>query len=209
MADPLYLSLWFPQFELASLMPRAVSVMRQFPFSAQRPGVEYVSVQPVAWSESTILERRFRPGVAPEEAAGIASEFLHADYAYIFEAYWDLWTPVALRALSGEQEGEVHYGSWSPQPMLVRFLAFGPEFEEAAYRQDGHIQIDLGLDTPFLHEEIELTPATETHVRNNIQKLVDFTAAIEKNCGISGRQLWSESEGNLAQKLIARLQKVH
>jgi hypothetical protein len=37
---------------------------------------------------------------------------------------------------------------------------------------------------------------------------VSFTAAVEKNCGISGRLLWSESEENLAQKLIARLQGV-
>ena len=35
-----------------------------------------------------------------------------------------------------------------------------------------------------------------------------FTIAVEKNCGITGRVLWSESEENLAQKLISRLQKV-
>ena len=35
MADPLYLSLWFPQFEIEDLMPRALAVMRQFPFSAR------------------------------------------------------------------------------------------------------------------------------------------------------------------------------
>jgi hypothetical protein len=43
----------------------------------------------------------------------------------------------------------------------------------------------------------------------NVQKLVNFTTAVEKNTGISGRVLWSESEENLAQKLIARLQKTH
>ena len=41
-----------------------------------------------------------------------------------------------------------------------------------------------------------------------MQKLVNFTSAVEKNCGISGRVLWSESEDNLAQKLIDRLQRV-
>ena len=39
-------------------------------------------------------------------------------------------------------------------------------------------------------------------------ELVNFTIAVEKNCGITGRVLWSESEENLAQKLIERLQKV-
>jgi hypothetical protein len=41
-----------------------------------------------------------------------------------------------------------------------------------------------------------------------VQKLVDFTNEAEKSSGASGRLLWSESEENLAQKLIARLQKV-
>jgi hypothetical protein len=44
-------------------------------------------------------------------------------------------------------------------------------------------------------------------LRTNIAKLVAFSAAVEKNCGVSGRVLWSESEENLAQKLIARLQQ--
>ena len=43
---------------------------------------------------------------------------------------------------------------------------------------------------------------------DNVQKLVEFTNNVEKNCGISGRVLWSESEENLAQKLVSRLQKV-
>jgi hypothetical protein len=42
-----------------------------------------------------------------------------------------------------------------------------------------------------------------------VQKLVAFTQAVEQNCGITGRVLWSESDENLAQKLIARVQRVH
>ena len=68
MADPLYLNMWFPNFSLSGMMPRALSIMRQFPFSAQIPGITYVSVHPVSWSEATILERRFSPGINPEYA---------------------------------------------------------------------------------------------------------------------------------------------
>jgi hypothetical protein len=46
-------------------------------------------------------------------------------------------------------------------------------------------------------------------VRNNVQKLVDFTTSIEKNSGAKTRLLWSESEENLAQKLVNRLQRVN
>ncbi len=196
MADALYLSLWFPSFTATEMMPRLLSVIRQFPSSAAEPGVAYVAVHPVAWSEPTVLERRFRPGIAPEEAAEVLGELLHDDYAYSLEAAWDLWMP-------GERAEE-----WTLRPQRVRFIAHGTQFDEGAYQEAGHIQADFGLDTPFLYEEVRLTEAAEQRVRANIQKLVEFTSKIEKNCGVSGRVLWSESEENLAQKLIARLQKV-
>lgn len=196
MADSLYLSLWFPSFDEVEILPRTISVLRQIPFSEARDGVTYSAVQPVSWSEPTILERRYRPGVAPEEAVAEVAEFLHDDYAYIFEAYWDLWTP---------PEGGK---KWVLEPSLVRLTAHGMEFEERAAEETGHIQIDFGLDTSFLHEELELTGEAEENIRSNVHKLVEFTAKVEKNAGATGRLLWSESEENLAQKLINRLQRV-
>jgi hypothetical protein len=197
MADSLYLSLWFPSFEEPEILPRAVSVLRQFPFSARRPGVTYVAVHPVSWNEPTILEQRFQLGITPEQAAGVAVELLHEDYAYVFEACWDLWSPSEVSAV------------WVETPTLVRFIAQGAQFEDGAAAETGHIQVDFGLDAPFLHEELSLTPEAEEHVHNNVHKLVQFTALVEKNADATGRLLWSESEENLAQKLIARLQKVN
>jgi hypothetical protein len=195
-ADSLYLSLWFPTFELDEMLPRALAVMRQFPFSARQPGISYVALHPVSWNEPTIFEQRFRPGVPPEEAMLPATDLLHEDYAYLFEAFWDLWIFVPDR-----QE-------WSLQPSLVKFLIHGVEFDEAAYQQDGNVQVDFGIDSPFLQDEVQLTSEAETRVRANVQKLVEFTNKAEKASGASGRLLWSESEENFAQKLIARLQKV-
>jgi hypothetical protein len=196
MADSLYLSLWFPSFDEAEILPRTVSVLRQIPFSPARGGVTYAAIQPVSWSEPTLLERRFRPGVPPEDAAEVVAEFIHDDYAYIFEAYWDLWTPPEASE------------KWALEPSLVRLTAHGMEFEERAAEESGHMQIDFGLDTSFLHEEVEFTSETERNVRSNVHKLVEFTAKVEKNSGATGRLLWSESEENLAQKLINRLQRV-
>ncbi len=196
MGDSLYLSLWFPSFDEPEILPRTVSVLRQIPFSPARDGVTYAAIQPVSWSEPTILKRRFLPGILPEDAAEVVAELLHDDYAYIFEAYWDLWTP---------PEGAE---KWVLEPSLVRLVAHGMEFEEHAAEEAGHIQIDFGLDTSFLHEEVEFTSEAERNVRSNLQKLVEFTANVEKNAGATGRLLWSESEENLAQKLINRLQRV-
>src|SRR5947199_3116956 len=79
MADPLYLSLLFPDFDVEDMLPRALAVMRQFPFSAQQPGISYVALYPVSWNEPTILEQRFRVGIPPEEAVQIAADLLHED----------------------------------------------------------------------------------------------------------------------------------
>jgi hypothetical protein len=195
MADPLYLNLWFPFFEVDNMLPHALNVMRQFPFSVARPGITYLALHPVSWNEPTILERRFTPGVSAEAAVLIASDLLHEDYAYLFEAFWDLWV------VTGN-------GEWTLQPSAVKFLVHGTEFDEGVHQQEGHIQVDLGLDSPFLQEDVPLTSEAEVRVRANVQKLVEFTSKVEKNSGANARLLWSESEQNFAQKLIARLQKV-
>ena len=155
-----------------------------------------MALHPVSWNEPTIFEQRFRPGVSPEEAVLLASDLLHEDYAYLFEAYWDLW-------IFAE-----HQRWWSLQPSRVKFLVHGVEFEEGTYRQDGHVQVDFGIDSPFLQDTVQLTSEAEARVRANVQKLVEFANKAEKNSGANGRLLWSESEENFAQKLIARLQKV-
>jgi hypothetical protein len=200
MADSLNLSLWFPSFTEREMMPRTLGVMRHFPFSTMRPGIGSVAVYPLTWEETPIYEQSFDYRIDPERAMALAGEFLHDDYAYQFEALWDLWVP---------KEDEEDEDEWEIRPQPVNFLVHGLKFDEGDYQRSGHIQVDFGLDTPFLHEEMEFTDATEEKVKQNVQRLVGFTTAVEKNCGLSGRVLWSESEENLAQKLIARLQKSH
>lgn len=195
MADSLYLSLWFPSFSQDEMLPKLSCVLRHFPFAAERPGIGYLAVHPISWNEPVIYQETFDFRATPQHAISTAGEFLHDDNAYEFEALWDLWTP-------DEERG------WVRAPRAVRFLARGLTFDEGAYEQEGHVQVDFGLDTPFLYEDVKLTPMAEMHVRDNVQKLVGFTIAVEKNCGTSARLLWSESDENLAQKLIARLQKV-
>jgi hypothetical protein len=196
MADTLYLSLWFSDFETAEMLPHLLRVMQQFPFSKILPGIINVALYPISWEQPTILERRYRPGVPPEEAIIIAADLLHEDYAYVFEANWDLWTP------------ETPEGAWTLRPSPVTFIARGEEFEDSEAETEGQIQVDFGLDTPFLHEELEFTGELESRVRANVKMLVDFINQVEKNAGAATRLLWSESDENLAQKLISRLQRV-
>src|SRR5258708_9899490 len=195
-SDLLCLSLWFPDFSGPEMLPHAFSVLQQFPFSAQRPGISYFALHPVSWNEATVLERRFPGGIDPGQATLIAAEQVHDDYAYVFEAHWDLWTPDA----SNEK--------WVLEPAAVKFIIQGEEFDEGSFRQTGHIQIDFGLDSYFLQPETELSEQTRAKIRDNVAKLVEFSTKVEKSSGASARLLWSESEESLAQQLIARLQKV-
>jgi hypothetical protein len=200
MADQLYLNLWFPSFAESEMMPRVLSVLKQFPFSTRLPGIGHVAVHPLSWSEPAVYEESFDYRTDPENAVARIGEHIHADYAYVLEAAWDLWVPV--------QEGDLDE-SWKLDPERVRFLAHGSTFDGGTYQDQGHVQVDFGLDTPFLHDETDYTPELAARVKANVHKLVMFTQSVEKNCGVSGRVLWSESDENLAQKLIAKLQKVN
>jgi hypothetical protein len=171
------------------------AVLQQFPFSEQRPGITYVAIQPVSWNEVSILEQRYSPGIPPEQAMVVAADLIHDDYAYVFEAYWDLWTP-------NEQ------GEWQLVPSLVTFRAQGEEFDEGTQEETGHIQIDFGLDTLFVQETVKLTEETQAKIRENVLRLLEFTKKIEMKTRATSRRLWSESDETLPQKLIARLQKV-
>ena len=132
MSDPLYLSLWFADFSGPEMLPHAFAVLQQFPFSAQRPGITYFALHPISWNEATVLERRFPSGIDPGQATLIAAELVHDDYAYVFEAHWDLWTP----DMSNE--------NWVLEPAIVKFIVQGEEFDDGAYQQTGHVEVDFG-----------------------------------------------------------------
>lgn len=204
MADRLYLSLWFPNFRLPSLAPAIVCILKQFGAPGSTARVRAATTYPISWNETPVYQRVYGEDEvqdsAPEQAVADATENLHDDFAYEFELPWDLWVAETVGGLDA---------TWKQEPVTVRVAGFGPEFDEGAYEQNGQIRVDFGLDTPFLLEEVDLDEVGAEHIKRNVQKLVEVTNAIQQNCGISSRLLWSESGENLAQKLIARLQRVN
>jgi hypothetical protein len=204
MADRLYLSLWFPNFRLPALAPAIVSVLKQFAGAAPALRVHAAATYPISWNEPPFYQRIYEEDEvkesAPERAVAEATEILHDDFAYEFEVNWELWMA---------ETGGGFDTTWKQESVIVRVVGFGPEFDEGAYEQNGEVRVDFGLDTPFLLEEVELDELGAEYVKRNVQKLVEITNAIQENCGISSRLLWSDSGENLAQKLIARLQRVN
>lgn len=207
MADQLYLSLWYPNFRLIALPAALEKVMELFGTVAGSSRVKAAAIYPISWNEPPIYQRVYdeehEPDIEasqPRQAISAATEMLHDDFAYEFEMAWELWVPEGGGGLDP---------IWKKEPSVVRIVGYGPEFDEGAYEQNGHIRIDFGPDTPFLQEDVNLDEEAAAHVKQNVQMLVDFTNAIQQHAGISTRLLWSESGESLAQKLIARLQSVN
>src|SRR5580704_682643 len=207
MADQLYLGIWYHNFRLTSLPAAIEKVMEQFGAVAGSSRVKSAAAYPLSWNEAPAYQRVYDKDHEQDEvdseprlAIPAAMELLHDDFAYEFELVWELWTPDARGGLDAV---------WSREPSVVRIVGFGPQFDEAAWEQNGHVRIDFGPDTPFLQEEVDLDKDAADYVKQNVQLLVDFTNAVQQHGGISTRLLWSESGDSLAQKLIARLQSVN
>ena len=235
MADQLYLSVWFPNFRLQSLPSALAAVLRQFAAIAQADvkdtatraqlgRVAVASVYPIDWTESPIYQRIFvndgraetsgdTEAAVIENAVAEATEQLHDDQAYEFEMRWLLWLP--------EPGGDLDV-TWKQREARVRVTGFGPAFDAGSFEQNGHVRVDFGLDTPWVLDDEAVGHATDgfadnefaqkvaaRHIQQNVEKLLAFTLSVEKHCGISSRLLWTESGEPLAEKLIARLQRLN
>jgi hypothetical protein len=228
MADQLYLSLWFPNFRFDTLPATLVSVMRQFALISKDTRVAAASVYPISFTEAPTYQRIYvnddraedTSGSIIENAVAEATEQLHDDMAYEFEMRWKLWSPEGIDRQPPDPAIDIYPEFetvrldplWKLQPATVRILGFGPQFDDASFKQNGHIRVDFGLDTPWLAETLEdeqLDAAATKHIQQNVEMLLAFTLSVEKNCGISSRLLWTESGEPLAQKLIDRLQRVN
>ena len=218
MADQLYLSLWFPNFRFEGLPAETVSVLRQFARISGLPRVAAAAAYPVGFSEVPVYQRvyvldtRAAEGTDTsdsiiENAVAECMELLHEDTAYEFEMKWQLW--------SHEAGGGGLDALWKKAPATVKFLAFGPDFDDATFEQNGQLRVDFGLDTSWVFDEDDDAYADEdaraeaaAKIKDNVEMLLAFTLSVEKHCGISSRLLWTESGEPLAEKLIARLQRL-
>ena len=185
--------------------------------------VSAATVFPIDWTESPIYQRIYvldpraaentdTSGSIIENAVAEATASLHEDMAYEFEMKWNLWIPVANPEADIALDPPLDI-AWRLEPATVKIIGFGPEFDNGGFEQNGQIRIDFGLDTPWVLEEDETAApldATATQrIQQNVEKLLAFTLSVEKHCGISSRLLWTESGEPLAEKLIARLQRLN
>ena len=218
MADQLYLSVWYPNFRFEHLPAATVGVLRQFARVSGLPKVAAAAAYPVSFSEPPVYQRVYVLDKRAEEskdttdanienAVAEAMELLHEDTAYEFEMKWQLWQYEA-------GEGGLD-GLWRRVPKTVKVLAFGPEFDDQTFEQNGLIRVDFGLDASWVFDEEEVWEDEDAraeaakHIKENVEMLLAFTLSVEKHCGISSRLLWTESGEPLAEKLVTQLQKLN
>src|ERR1051325_4100446 len=216
MADPVYLSLWVPDFSSANMLGYWAKALGLFPASSLAPGIRELAVYPFNWAEAPVLEQSLEEGAPMGEAVRLAAEFLHQDYAYQAEINWDVWVPQSNEDEAAGPDGRPQDGlaQWERVPGTVSIACLGPEFEpESDHGEErAHLLLNLGLDTLFLpdlsgilgadadtEDEDELAQAVAEALegvagdcyRENIAQLLGYIRKLEKSLPIDRRLLWS------------------
>ena len=91
---------------------------------------------------------------------------------------------------------------------MVSVACVGSGFDPEAPENRGDIQINFGLDTPFLPPEPENGPAVRPiapprPLQENVQQLLDYVHRLETKLPLLKKLLWCESGENLAEKIRA------
>ena len=213
------MGVWCKDFSEERMLDNFRRFLETVPFSATRPGFTHLVVRAVDPSVSPILDQDLRS--VPLDAAGIielVQEHLHADSSYEVRCHWDLWV--------FDSEGR-----WKNEPQPMEIVSYGEEYQEyddAVWRQRGHIEVEFGFEHLFtghagllgIHRDnrapaqsaeearfIEMMAWPENlrryqeKTRENIRKLLDWVRKIEKAVPVDRMRLWSEGEENFEARL--------
>jgi hypothetical protein len=217
MSNHAYLSIWCKQFDEEHILDQFGAFLTTVPFSTSKPGFEYLVIRAVDASESPLLEQDLRS--VPLDPAGIieiARDHLNSDCSYEVTAHWDLW---AFDAITAKSKLEA-------QPLEI--FAHGEAYDDGFWRENGHIEVDLGFEHLFTGHARLLgirpgarTPAQspeearfleamawpenlqkyEEKTRENVRKLLDWVRRIEKSVAVDRVRMWSEGEENFEARL--------
>lgn len=210
------MGVWCKDFSEERMLENFRRFLETVPFSATRPGFTHLVVRAVDPGESPILDQDLRS--VPLDAGGIVEltqNLLHADSSYEVRCHWDLWV--------FDSEGR-----WKNEPQPMGIVCYGQEYDDAVWRQQGHIEVDFGFEHLFtghasllgIHRDaqapaqspeearfIEMMAWPENlqryqeKTRENIRKLLDWMRKVEKSVPVDRISLSSEGEENFEARL--------
>lgn len=189
------------------------------PFSAEKPGLMQLTIRALEPTETPVIDHDLRPAPAtPAELVALAGESAHVDSAYETWAFWDLWT--------WQDAGDGF--EWQLLPQRIELTCFGEGYDDGAFTQTGHFQVDLGfehfftghagllgfdgrapsapehpLEAEFLRRMAEPARLATYRLRTqeNIRKLTGWMNQVREALPIERYRLWSEGEENFEARL--------
>lgn len=217
MANRAYASIWSRDFSEEALIEQWRAFLETVPFSKERLGFTELVVRAVDETETPVLEQDLRSGeYGADVLTGLAREHAHADCAYETEAFWDLWT------------WDDSNGQWTEKPQPLGIVCYGSAFNEGVWKEQGHFLVDAGFEhfftghaglLGFRHGRTEASKHPDEanfvarmsqpenlqmyqeKTQQNIRKLFDWMARIERAMPIERYQLWSEGEDNFEARM--------
>jgi hypothetical protein len=217
MSNQAYLSVWCKDFCEAKMLDQFGGFLATVPFSKSLPGFTRLVVRAVDASESPVLEQDLRS--VPLDANGVVElvqDYLHSDASYEVQTAVDLW---------------VYQGSpldWQQGPQPIEIFCHGEDFDDAFWKENGHLEVNLGFEhlftghahmlgirrddttVPQSSEEARFLASMENpanlqmyreRTQENIRKLFDWVRRMEKAMAVEKIRLWSEGEENFEATL--------
>jgi hypothetical protein len=214
LANRAYARFWCRGFSESNLLELCEQFLGAVPLSATFPGFYALAIRAVDYAETPLAEHdlRLRPATAAE-LIEVCREHPGDDMLYEATAYWDLW----------EFEG----GKWRDAAQPVTLACRGEAFDGGAFAEDGHLEVDAGLEHLFTGHAGLLTGgpahsapnhpdeasflrhmAEPAHLREyrektreNITRLLRWVNQVQAALPIERFVLWSEGEENFEARI--------
>jgi len=211
MANRASLGVWVKGFSEESMLKQFGKFLETVPFSAERPGFAEMVIHAVDPGETPLIERDLRAQViTAEQLVELTAEYRHADCAYEVLAHWDLWLHNA------------ESGRWQQRAQRLEILCHGEEYDDGVFTELGHFHADIGFEHLFTghagllgaHNGASASSAPPQHpteadflarmaqpenlreyhqrTRENIEKLMNWTQAIERALPVETDRMWKE-----------------
>ena len=189
------------------------------PFSTEKDGLMQLTIHALEPTETPVIDHDLRTIPAtPAELVALARESAHGDSAYETWAFWDLWTWQDSRDAP----------EWQLRPQRIELTCFGEGYDDGAFVQTGHFQVDLGFEHLFTGHASLLgfgnrAPSAPQHpveadflrrvadpehlatyrlkTQENIRKLTAWINQVREALPVERYRLWSEGEENFEARL--------
>lgn len=214
MPNRAYARFWCRDFSESNMLDLYEQFLAAVPLSAKFPGFYALSIRALDFAETPLAEHdlRLRPATAAE-LVEVCREHPGDDLLYEATAYWDLWLFEA--------------GKWRDAALPITLACRGEAFDGGSFADDGHLEIDAGLEHLFTGHAGLLTggPADSApdhpdeatflrymaepahlreyrdRTRENISRLLRCVSAVQAALPIARFVLWSEGEENFEARI--------